>query len=140
MSRDVSLLLPEVHDKANELLARCALEGIILGIVQTYRTFDEQAAIYAQGRTAPGPIVTHSPPGYSWHNWKRAFDVDIVHFPGDPDTKDVWNGPWERVGEIGESLGLAWGGRWKSPDRPHFELTEGITLAGMLATWPKGLG
>ncbi|MBO6100850.1 MAG: M15 family metallopeptidase [Spirochaetaceae bacterium] len=37
-----------------------------------------------------------------------------------------WNAPdfvWERMGEIGESLGLKWGGRWKDfKDCPHFEV------------------
>lgn len=36
-----------------------------------------------------------------------------------------WNAPkgvWEAMGEIGESCGLKWGGRWKDfPDSPHFE-------------------
>ena len=36
-----------------------------------------------------------------------------------------WNAPkevWEIMGEIGESFGLKWGGRWKDfPDSPHFE-------------------
>lgn len=29
---------------------------------------------------------------------------------------------WEAIGEVGEYLGLRWGGRFKSPDRPHFDL------------------
>lgn len=37
-----------------------------------------------------------------------------------------WNAPkevWETMGEIGESCGLKWGGRWKEfPDSPHFEV------------------
>ena len=36
-----------------------------------------------------------------------------------------WDAPkdvWEIMGEIGESCGLKWGGRWKDfPDSPHFE-------------------
>ena len=36
-----------------------------------------------------------------------------------------WGAPkevWVRMGEIGESNGLAWGGRWKNSDTPHFEV------------------
>lgn len=36
-----------------------------------------------------------------------------------------WNAPqeiWETMGEIGESCGLQWGGRWKNKDCPHFEM------------------
>jgi hypothetical protein len=35
-----------------------------------------------------------------------------------------------RVGEIGQRLGLEWGGMWKTfPDRPHFQFLAGYTLA-----------
>lgn len=38
----------------------------------------------------------------------------------------VWwaapEGAWTRMGEIGESCGLTWGGRWKNKDNPHFEV------------------
>ena len=56
----------------------------------------------------------------------RAFDVAIVK-----DGKFIWQlkadtnndnlNDWEEIGEIGESCGLVWGGRWKNPDRPHFQ-------------------
>jgi len=56
----------------------------------------------------------------------RAFDVAFVK-----DKQFVWNlkcdinendlNDWEEIGLIGESCGLVWGGRWKSPDRPHFQ-------------------
>lgn len=38
-----------------------------------------------------------------------------------------WNpyGPlWLDYGEAGESLGLAWGGRWRQKDRPHLQLSR----------------
>ena len=36
------------------------------------------------------------------------------------------------LGPVGESVGLAWGGRWKSfKDEPHYELKTGFTLAQM---------
>jgi soluble lytic murein transglycosylase-like protein len=46
---------------------------------------------------------------------------------GQPD----WNSPhWERLGELGESLGLTWGGRWNTrTDRPHFELPKAEAAA-----------
>ena len=131
MSYKLGELDTDVRFMAEDLLKKAASEHIELVVTQTYRTPEEQAALYAKGRTAPGPIVTHAPPGYSWHEFRRAFDVAITHFPGDMSREDLYNGPWERVGEIGESVGLEWGGRWKHPDRPHFQHTAGLTLAQM---------
>lgn len=41
------------------------------------------------------------------------------------DSKLWWDAPkevWETMGEVGESCGLKWGGRWKDfSDSPHFE-------------------
>lgn len=59
----------------------------------------------------------------------RAFDIVITR-----DGKAVWdvkadvnkdNEPdYIQAGKIGESVGLRWGGRFKSPDMPHFEEVE----------------
>ena len=46
------------------------------------RTYDEQAELYAQGRTKPGPKVTNSPPGYSWHNFGVAWDFVVFDATG----------------------------------------------------------
>lgn len=128
----IDLLDPDVKEKAEKLLELALAEGIELVITQTFRSPDEQAALYARGRTAPGVIVTNAPPGYSWHEFRRAFDVAIADFPGDRTKKDLYDGPWERVGDLGESIGLEWGGRWKHPDRPHFQLVPaGESLASM---------
>lgn len=85
--------------------------GLGKGFVLTsgLRTCAKQNDIYAQGRTAPGPIVTNVKNCRSWHVHGRAFDLD---FPGFS---------WERVtplGEYWESLGGDWGGRFNDPG--HF--------------------
>lgn len=131
MSNRLQDLDPDVQAMAAKLLFKAKEAGIELVFTQTYRTPEQQAALYALGRTAPGNIVTHAPPGYSWHEFRRAFDVAIRYFPGDMTRADLYDGPWEKVGEIGESVGLEWGGRWKHPDRPHFQHTGGFTLAYM---------
>ena len=58
----------------------------------------------------------------------RAFDISILNKQG----QAVWDlkvnvnendiPDYEEAGQIGESVGLWWGGRWKNPDRPHFEI------------------
>jgi peptidoglycan LD-endopeptidase CwlK len=139
-SNRINLLHPIVKLQCQQLLSRAFREGIELLVAQTLRTFEEQATLYAFGRTVSGLKVTHAPPGYSYHNWGLAFDVAIKHFEHDPSPQDLYDGPWDRVGTIGESVGLEWGGHWRHPDRPHFQNTLGWTIARLLKEYPQGLG
>lgn len=121
----IDLLKPIVKIKAQQLIDRCRDRGITLIITSTYRSNDEQNALYAQGRTKSGPIVTNAKGGESFHNWRVAFDV-VELTDGIPN----WHCDWGKIGLIGESLGLEWAGRWKTfPDNPHFQYTSGYTLA-----------
>lgn len=138
-SRNLEDLLPQVEALANLLVKRCEAELEIdeLRITSTHRDFEYQNSLYAQGRTAPGGIVTNARAGSSWHNWKRAFDV--VPMIG---KQCVWNDAklWQKIGKIGVEIGLEWAGNWRSfKEFPHFQLTEGHSLAEMLAKHPKGL-
>lgn len=95
-------------------------------VVQAYRTPGEQAVLYARGRTLPGKIVTNARPGRTWHNLGRAYDVAIVE-----DGQIIWDSPaYNRVGALGKSLGLVWGGDFSSirGDLGHFEYHPGLTL------------
>ena len=120
---------------ATAFLERCAAAGIPCEIVQGERSMAAQAAIYAQGRTTPGPIVSHAAPGDSYHNYQLAFDAVPTAYLSLPN----WNptGPlWARIGEIGTALGLEWGGHWSNPDEPHFQLTA-APLSELKAYWNK---
>jgi D-alanyl-D-alanine carboxypeptidase. len=139
MSRDPMLLHPKVRAQHDALIVECQTRRILLGTTQTLRSFAEQGDLFAIGRTKPGRIVTYAPAGYSWHNWGLAFDVDIVSFLGDTTPHDLYDGPWQQVGAIGEKLGLEWGGRWKHADRPHFENRLGYTLMELRMQHPNGL-
>lgn len=132
-SRKIEDLHPAVQEKANAFLAAALLDGIDLLVTSTYRDNEAQAALYAQGRTKPGHVVTNARPGESWHNWACALDVVPLR-----NGKPVWgtssgidSALWRRVGEIGESVGLAWAGRWtgKIREMAHFQFTGGLTLA-----------
>jgi len=106
-------------------------------VVQGTRTFAEQAVLYSQttDNNPATPVVTNARPGDSFHQYGLAFDVVPVAYKG----MLGWNpaGPlWERIGSIGESLGLTWGGRWGTKDRPHFEL-EAAPLSELKAYWNK---
>lgn len=92
------------------------------------RSFDKQDELYAQGRTAPGKIITNAKAGESYHNYGLAFDLVEIK-----DGQALWNNPnWIKIGEIGKSFGFNWGGDWRSfKDYPHFELSNGLNLADL---------
>lgn len=128
-SRSLTDLLPVVQKKARALLAAAKAEGIDLLVTSTYRDAECQDALYAQGRTKPGRKVTNARGGQSWHQYRVAFDV-VPLFAG----KAVWNDQrlWKRIGELGESVGLEWAGRWKTfRESPHFQFTGGLTMADL---------
>ncbi len=128
----LSQLKSPVAKRAVELLTVAQADGIELAITSGHRSNEEQARLYAQGRTAPGPIVTGAKPGTSWHNHRLAFDVAPLNAAGKPHWPNDL-GLWERIGRHGESVGLSWGGRWTKPDRPHFEYHPGLTIQDAIA-------
>lgn len=106
-----------LQELARELLRRLHDEGWVFKVTSGNRTQSEQDRLYAQGRTAGGPIVTWT--RHSRHIGGRAFDITLFTHDGTP----CWESPaYRRAGEIGQRLGLVWGGRWQTPDEPHFEL------------------
>lgn len=127
-SRDLNDLMPRVREKAKQFVAQCkARHGIDVLITNTLRDNEYQASLYAQGRTAPGKIVTNSKPGSSFHNYAVAFDF-VPLKDGKPDWSD--NDKWQKCGAVGVSLGLQWGGNFKSiSDKPHMQDPGGYTIA-----------
>ena len=117
--RDINLLHPDLIRKATKLIELAKAKGIDIIISQTFRSKEEQDALYAQGRTAPGNIVTNVKYPISLHCWGIAFDVAVII-----NKQASWIAAhFDVVGPIGESIGLKWGGRWQNfPDKPHFEL------------------
>ena len=119
---------------AMEFVERCNTMGWRVLVHQGRRTWAEQAALYAQGRTAPGPIVTNAKAGQGYHNYGLAIDFVAMDKAGQPMWKLT---PWEMLGEVGEKLGLEWGGRWKKPDEPHLQLSL-APIAVLKSIAPKG--
>ena len=116
--KSIEGLVDLLQDKAREHLAGLLEKEIDARIIQGTRTLEEQQRLYNQGRTTPGKIVTYAKPGQSAHNYGAAYDIGI--FEGGkylPESKD-----YKTAGETGESLDLEWGGRFKNPDEPHFQL------------------
>ena len=105
---------------------------ILLLITDGGRTYAEQKAIYAQGRTLPGRKVTNAQAGYSWHNFKRAFDMVPIDSAGGADWDST---SWSKIGALARAHGLSWGGSFG--DKPHISNKEGATLTILRAKYPS---
>ena len=155
--RDVKQLHPDLQKKITQLQDLCKKNGITIGISECLRTVAEQDAFYAQGRTKPGIKVTNCKGSTysSMHQWGVAFDFYLImDVDGDGKTNDDSfnnaSGLFDKVGKLGQSIGLEWGGSWKSPvDKPHFQLPDWGSTAKKLkeqygtpdkfmATWKTG--
>lgn len=111
----------------------------------TLRTFAEQAEIYKQGRTKPGPIVTRAKAGQSLHNYGLALDFAFVIDGKEAswDVKKDWDNDrqsdWMEVVAIFKKHGWEWGGDWRSfKDMPHFQKTYCHDWPDLLASVKAG--
>ncbi|MEI2394774.1 M15 family metallopeptidase [Paenibacillus phytohabitans] len=134
-------LHPVLLAGATELIRRSYARGIPILITQGMRTIAEQNALYAQGRTKKGAIVTNAKGGNSYHNYGLAIDYALLL----PDGKSVsWDmkrdgdgdkvADWQEVAQEAKKLGFEWGGDWSSfKDYSHLQMTFGLTTAELRA-------
>lgn len=129
-----------LHSKVQQIFRNWIAECQILAKTFNYeykaisgnRTWEEQAKIYAQGRTAPGKIVTNAKPGYSNHNYGIAVDMGVFKDgkyldDSNPSEAEAFH---KKAAEIAEKYNIEWGGSWKSfKDYPHFEYKTGKTIS-----------
>lgn len=117
--KDIELLHPIIKSKCKQLITLALRQGIDIIITQTLRAKAEQDALYVQGRTKPGSIVTKCKYPDSPHCWGVAFDFCVIK-DGKADWSDT--AAYDQVGQLAKSIGLYWGGDFKSfVDRPHVE-------------------
>lgn len=129
---------PKLRDELRYLYIECNNKLVPkykrLRFTHVLRTFAEQDALYAQGRTKPGKKVTNAQAGQSYHNFGLAFDIVILEDRDGNGTFETanWevNDLWRKVAKFFKSHGWEWGGDWKSfKDYPHFQKTFGKTTA-----------
>lgn len=109
-----------------------AHQGVSVEVISGLRSWQAQAALYAQGRTKPGPIVTNAKPGSSWHNYGLAIDLGLFKAGKylDESSPAQADKIYAEIGKIAAKHGIEWGGTWvKFKDTPHFQVTFGKTLA-----------
>lgn len=119
MSRRLDDLSARFKPLAIELLARAVEANIPLMIIETLRTPEQHAANLAKG--------------VSWTTHSKHLDGDAIdlcpysQFDLHGANKLAWEAAdpvWQRLGPLGEALGLRWGGRWQQKDMGHFEYVE----------------
>jgi len=127
--------MPHFSTASNDRLYTCddriivvceeAIRFIDFTVVCGHRSDDEQDELYAQGRTAPGRIITHKRGGESIHNTYPSRALDFAPYPID----------WSNIVRFGEvagimkyiawqnGLNLQWGGDWPNfKDYPHIQI------------------
>lgn len=144
MSRAIADLSPAMQLLCQRHLDRCRRDtdlrrrGVEVILTCTYRSEEEQARLYAQGRDpkVPGAIVTNARAGQSKHNTvdaqgrpaAEAYDVALIVngkaiWQDNPATPENEMDLWLTVGAHGTVAGLRWYGEpgAKFREMPHFQ-------------------
>lgn len=149
----IATLHPKLRAEAAEIYAEIckALTGrAICRFSHTHRTFQEQNALYDQGRKTPGPgasktkplgsKVTNAKAGQSYHNYGMAVDIvllvdkdgngtfETASWETNVDFDGDGKADWMEVAAIFKRYGWTWGGDWQFQDKPHFEKTFGKSV------------
>lgn len=141
---------PSLATRVRAMLDLCGVRATRVLVTQGLRTWEEQDALYAKGRTVQPigrkNVVTNAKGGQSYHNFGLAIDIVILDAIGKA-TWDTSHAGWGIAAEAGKSVGLEWGGDWTSfKDIPHFQYTGDLTLAecrrlygagGLSAVWDR---
>lgn len=135
-----------LNSKVREDFSRLLLKGKEIAgsfgagdykVISGNRTFAEQDALYAKGRTAPGPRVTNARGGYSNHNFGIAVDFGVFGPRGhywDSERPNTASKVHKAVADWAKENmpHIEWGGDWTSfKDYPHFQYDTGKSLAEM---------
>ncbi|WP_081867087.1 M15 family metallopeptidase [Halobacillus karajensis] len=137
-SEDVSLpdnLHPTVKERKDELVERVREKGIQIVITEGHRSEEKQDALYAQGRSSEGEVVTHAKGGESYHNYGLAIDFALkaeggnVIWDREYDGNGNGQSDWMETVEVAKELGFEWGGDWENfKDYPHLQMDFGLSI------------
>lgn len=128
----------EFYRLANATAASMGCEYIA---ISGNRTWEQQQALYDQGRTKPGKKVTRAKPGSSWHNFGVALDFGVFRGRSYLDNVDAKLARRVHIAcaKHAEECGLEWGGNWKNfKDIPHYQLKVDVSLAGARKIYREG--
>lgn len=145
----IQLLHPKLRDEVEHIYRSQIVPALtgraICRFAYTLRTFAEQDALYAQGRTklfdSNGNrlgIVTKAKGGQSLHNYGLALDIVLIIDGKSASWNEVLDydkdgkADWIEVASILQQNGWEWGGKWKFKDSPHFQKTFGYDWRALL--------
>ena len=146
----IEFLHPKLRNEVKEIYKEicAALNGKALcRFSYTYRSFAEQAMLFSQGRSNPGPKVTNAAAGKSYHNYGLAVDIVLLidkdgngtYEAASWETAKDFDGDgkadWMEVVTIFKQYGWEWGGDWGFTDKPHFQKTLGLSVNQCLALY-----
>ena len=139
---DTARLYPPFVEKITRVLEALQARNHRFVATSGYRSFREQQALYDQGRTTEGRIVTNAEPGCSGHNWGIAldfsYDLDPVTAKLEPSWKEAH---LKLLADAAVAEGLDPGLYWSSfTDGPHVQLDirRKATWVGLLKAAPHG--
>jgi hypothetical protein len=142
----IQQLHPKVRADFQSFIEECELVfDLTIRIVQGFRSFAEEDALYAKGRTVKGDnatpdhpmgdVVTNSKGGQSYHNYGLA--IDIVPIDG---NKEDWKFNYAKIVNLGAQWNITWGGNFPGSfkDYDHFENKLGHTWHDLLPLYQAG--
>jgi hypothetical protein len=143
--RDLMKLAPKFRAAVEAAITDANAEGLDCYVYEAYRSAELQALYYTRGRPPsaefPKPVTYARSNLQSWHGFGLAVDViSRAHLWTPPDD---W---WPAVAAHFARHGCKWGGHWRIPDRPHFQLgvlkpspsdraREILAAGGITAVW-----
>jgi peptidoglycan L-alanyl-D-glutamate endopeptidase CwlK len=161
MRRDLDSLHPDFQQIVRTWLMLCERHLYEVVIYSTLRTFEEQGALYAQGREPKARIdelrreagmpaltkaeaeriVTRAKPGQSWHNYGLAIDFVPLKLNGKPDWGYSPKDPadiYDEAAQLARGVdgNVVWGAPWN--DFGHLEWHPGLHITQAQVAYRKG--
>lgn len=100
----------------NELKKQARARGMKMVVTSAVRTLKKQEELIRSGRA-----ITPALPGRSTHNYGLSFDAIVID-----------RSRQGELGQLGESIGLWWGGRFGANDPVHFQVLSPALWAEIL--------
>jgi len=151
IDNDLSHLYPPFAEQVQRFLYKVNSEGLGAHVFEGFRPMERELELYAKGRVCkdgkwiiihPELVVTRAFPGFGLHAYGVAIDMAFDGNHQKQGAQWAWTDldtfnparplPWSRLGQLGELVGMEWGGRWTTyPELPTFQNGFGLRVHQM---------